>query len=71
MALYTNEQLDYERSIGLELSDAENEAYNDEVSEWAEKNCPELDLSDCDDWEQACIDYDDYCRSLHEDCELV
>ena len=47
------------------------EAYNDEVSEWAERNCPELDLSDCDDWEQACIDYDDYCRSLHEDCEVV
>ena len=47
------------------------EAYNDEVMEWAELNCPELDLSDCDDWEQACIDYDDYCRSLHEDCELV
>ena len=47
------------------------EAYNDEVMEWAEKNCPELDLSDCDDWEQACIDYDDYCRSLHEDCEIV
>ena len=32
MALYTNEQLDYERSIGLELSDAENEAYNDDGS---------------------------------------
>ena len=48
-----------------------NEAENDRITEWAEKNCPELDLSDCDDWEQACIDYDDYCRSLHEDCELV
>ena len=48
-----------------------NEEYNDEVSEWAERNRPELDLSDCYDWEQACIDYDDYCRSLHEDCEVV
>ena len=45
-----------------------DEAENDRITEWAEKNCPELDLSDCDDWEQACIDYDDYCRSLHEDC---
>ena len=48
-----------------------NEAENDRIAEWAEKNCPELDLSDCDDWEQACIDYDDYCRGLHEDCEVV
>ena len=48
-----------------------DEAENDRIAEWAEKNCPELDLSDCDDWEQACIDYDEYCRSLHEDCELV
>ena len=48
-----------------------DEAENDRIAEWAEKNCPELDLSDCDDWEQACIDYDDYCRSLHEDCELI
>lgn len=47
------------------------EEYTQEVSEWAERNCPELDLSDCDDWEQACIDYDDYCRGLHEDCEVV
>lgn len=28
MALYTPEQLDYERSNGLELTDSENEAYN-------------------------------------------
>ena len=28
MALYTKEQLSYERSIGLQLSDAENEGYN-------------------------------------------
>ena len=48
-----------------------DEAENDRIAEWAEKNCPELDLSDCDDWEQACIDYDDYLRGLHEDCELV
>ena len=48
-----------------------DEEYNDKVSEWAERNCPELDLSDCDDWEQACIDYEDYLRGLHEDCELV
>ena len=47
------------------------EAYNDEVMEWAELNCPELDINDFDDWEQACIDYDDYCRSSHEDCEVV
>lgn len=48
-----------------------DEAYNDAVAEWAEQNSPELDITDCDDWEQACIDYDDYCRSLHEDCEVV
>lgn len=47
------------------------EAYNDKIFDWAERNYPELDLSDDDNWEQACIDYDDYCRSLHEDCELV
>ena len=47
------------------------EAYNDAVAAWAEKNSPELDITDCDDWEQACIDYDDYCRGLHEDCEVV
>ena len=46
-----------------------NEAYNDKAMQWAELNCSELDL--CDDWEQACINYDDYLRSLHEDCELV
>ena len=48
-----------------------DEAENDRITEWAEKNCPELDLSVCDDWEQACIAYDDYLHSLHEDCELV
>ena len=48
-----------------------DEAENDRIAEWAEKNCPELDLSDCDDWEQACIGYEDYLRGLHEDCELV
>ena len=47
------------------------EAENDKVMAWAEKNCPELDVNDFDDWQQACIDYEDYLRSLHEDCELV
>ena len=47
------------------------EAYNDKVIAWVEKNSPEIDITDCDVWEQACIDYDDYCRSLHEDCEVV
>lgn len=28
MALYTQDELDYERSIGLELTDSENQAYN-------------------------------------------
>lgn len=32
MGLYSKEQLDYERSIGLQLSDAENEAYNNDGS---------------------------------------
>ena len=48
-----------------------NEAYNDEVMEWAELNCPELDINDFDDWQQICINYEDYLRGLHEDCELV
>ena len=47
------------------------EEYNDKVMQWAELNCPELDINDFDDWQQACIDYEDYLRSLHEDCELV
>ena len=47
------------------------EAENDKVMEWAEKNCPELDVNDFDDWQQICIDYEDYLRGLHEDCELV
>ena len=49
----------------------EMEEYNDEVMAWAEKNCPELDINDFDDWEEACIAYDDYLHSLHEDCEVV
>jgi len=32
MALYTQGQLNYERSIGLEFTDAENECYNDDGS---------------------------------------
>ena len=30
-----------------------------------------LDPSDPDEYEKFCIDYDDYCRGLHEDCEVV
>lgn len=30
-----------------------------------------LDPSDPDEYEKFCEDYDDYCRSLHEDCEVV
>ena len=45
------------------------EAYNDKVIVFMETQG--LDTMDEDAWEQACIDYDDYCRSLHEDCEVV
>ena len=47
------------------------EAYNDKIIVWVGQNSPEIDITDCEDWEQACIEYDDYCRSLHEDCEVV
>ena len=48
--------------------------YNDQefYEKMADKMVAEgLDPSDPDEYERFVENYDDYCRSLHEDCELV